>query len=110
MNMFKTGVKIKMNQFKIIKALTLVTGFPYSVSMNVTLTLEDALVKKVRKIAVERDTTLTAMVRDFLESIANCDEELRNKKAIEALEESFKKHEFSLGPRTWSRSDLYDRT
>lgn len=37
--------------------------------MSITLSLDDELVKKVRKIAVERDTTLTGMVRDYLERL-----------------------------------------
>jgi hypothetical protein len=36
--------------------------------MNVTLSLDDRLVKEVRKIAVEQDTTLTGLVRDYLNS------------------------------------------
>ena len=36
--------------------------------MNVTLSIDDELVKKVRKVAVERDTTLTGMVRSYLET------------------------------------------
>ena len=35
--------------------------------MNITLSLDDKLVKGVRKIAVERDTTLTGLVRAYLE-------------------------------------------
>ena len=38
--------------------------------MNITLTLDDELVKEVRKIAVERDTTLTGLVREYLEQVA----------------------------------------
>lgn len=34
--------------------------------MNITFSLEDKLVKEVRKIAVERDTTLTGLVREYL--------------------------------------------
>jgi Family of unknown function (DUF6364) len=34
--------------------------------MNITLSLDDELVKKVRKIAVDRETTLTGLVRDYL--------------------------------------------
>ena len=43
---------------------------PYYGFVNITLSLDDDLVKKVRKIAVERDTTLTGMVRDYLEGLA----------------------------------------
>ena len=38
--------------------------------MNITLTLDDDLVKEVRKIAVDRDTTLTGLVRAHLEQLA----------------------------------------
>jgi len=38
--------------------------------MNITLSLDDKLVKEVRKIAVEQDTTLTGLVRAYLEQLA----------------------------------------
>jgi len=38
--------------------------------MNITLSLDERLVKEVRKIAVERDTTLTGLVREYLEKLA----------------------------------------
>jgi hypothetical protein len=80
--------------------------------MNVTLSLDDKLVKDVRKIAVERDTTLTGMVRAYLEQVAaehtNSDQRHRE---LEALEDSFKRFSADLryGERTWKREDLYER-
>ena len=41
--------------------------------MNITLSIDEEIVKKVRKIAVDKDTTLTAMVREYLTSVANHD-------------------------------------
>ena len=41
--------------------------------MNITLSIDEEIVKKVRKIALDRDTTLTAMVREYLTSVANSD-------------------------------------
>jgi hypothetical protein len=38
--------------------------------MNITLSLDDELIKKVRKIAVERDTTMASPARDYLEQLA----------------------------------------
>ena len=38
--------------------------------MNVTLSLDDKLVKEVRRIAVEQDTTLSGLVRAYLEQLA----------------------------------------
>lgn len=79
--------------------------------MNITLSLDDDLVKKVRKIAVERDTTLTGLVRDYLRSLANGDSALgRKRREREALERSFAEHAFRFGKRTWKRADLYERS
>jgi Family of unknown function (DUF6364) len=79
--------------------------------MNVTLTLDDKLVKEVRKIAVDRDTTLTGLVREYLEKLAaekaNSGEKRRQ---IEALEQTFKKYRFTMGKRTWARADLHERS
>ena len=79
--------------------------------VNVTLSLDDELVKKVRKIAVERDTTLTGMVRDYLEKLAAEDAASgRRRREREALERSFQRFQFRVGRRTWKRADLYARS
>ncbi len=81
--------------------------------MNVTLSLEDELVKTVRKIAVDRDTTMTAMIRDYLKQIvasADAKEAERKRQQLDALERSFEECKFYGGPHTWTRADLYDRT
>ena len=39
--------------------------------MNITLTIDDEIVEKVSKIAVDKNTTLTAMVLEFLASVAD---------------------------------------
>jgi hypothetical protein len=79
--------------------------------MNITLSLEDQLVKRVRKIAVERDTTLTGMVRDYLEKLAADDTASGRKRwEREALERSFERFQFKVGKRTWKRADLYARS
>lgn len=78
--------------------------------MNVTLSLEDDLVKEVRKIAVERDTTLTGLVRSYLQDLAaEHAKSGRKRRELEALEESFKLFQFRMGKRTWKREDLYER-
>ena len=78
--------------------------------MNITLTLDDDLVKQVRRIAVERDTTLTGLVRSYLQQLAAEDAKSgRKRRELEALEESFRKFQFNMGKRTWKREDLYER-
>ena len=86
-------------------------GFPYYGNMNLTLSLDDKLVKKARKIAVERDTTLTGMVRDYLEKLAaEGAASGRRRREREALERSFESFRFKVGRRTWRRADLYARS
>ena len=86
-------------------------GFPYYGNVNLTLSLDDKLIKKVRKIAVERDTTLTGLVRDYLERLAAEDAASgRRRREREVLERSFKSFRFKVGARTWKRADLYARS
>lgn len=79
--------------------------------MNITLTLDDNLVKEVRKIAADRDTTLTGLVRTHLEQLAAENAKTgRKRRELEALERSFDLVKVSLGKRNWRREDLYERS
>ena len=79
--------------------------------MNITLTLDDDLVKDVRKIALERDTTLTGLVRAYLEQLsAENANSGRKRRELEALQRSFEKFKFRIGKRTWTRADLHERS
>jgi hypothetical protein len=78
--------------------------------MNITLSLEDDLVKEARKIAVERDTTLTGLVRSYLKDLAaEHARSGRKRRELEALRESFEQYQFNIGKRTWKREDLHER-
>lgn len=76
--------------------------------MNITLNIDEEIVKKVRKVAIDKDTTLTAMVRDYLTWVAKGDA-LERQQTIAALDESFERLSRDMGPRQWSREDLYVR-
>jgi len=79
--------------------------------MNITLSLDDKVVKEARKIAVERDTTLTALVRDYLENlVAQNTISGRKRRERETLERSFREIQFRIGKRTWRREDLHARS
>lgn len=75
--------------------------------MNITLSIDEEIMKKVRKIAIDRNTTLTAMVRDYLTAVANSDAGVKQER-VAALKESIRRHGRDLGPRTWTRDDLYE--
>lgn len=75
--------------------------------MNITLSIDETIVKKVRKIAIDRDTTLNAMVREYLTSVADSDAAVRKEQA-DALMASTERLARDMGPRRWTRDDLYD--
>jgi hypothetical protein len=78
--------------------------------MNVTLSIDDELVKTVRKIAVDHETTLAAMIREYLERVAAEDSIYGRKRSeLDALERSFEVCQFRVGAHTWRREDLYER-
>jgi hypothetical protein len=85
-------------------------GLTYYGSVNITLSLDDDLVKEVRKIAVERDTTLTGLVRAYLQELAaEHAKSGRKRRELEALERSFEEIQLNIGKRTWRREDLHER-
>jgi hypothetical protein len=75
---------------------------------NITLSVDEETIKKVRKIAVDQNTTLTAMIRDFLVSVARRTAPERER-AVRSLEASFAKFSRDMGPRSWRREDLHER-
>lgn len=78
--------------------------------MNVTLSLDDKLVKEARKIAVERDTTLAGLVRAYLEALVQEHAASgRKRRERDALERSFQQFRFRVGKKRWKREDLYAR-
>jgi len=79
--------------------------------MNITLSIDDDLVKEVRKIAVERDTTLTALVRKYLKDLAEEHAKTgRKRREREALERGFRQFQFRVGRKAWNREQLHERS
>ena len=76
--------------------------------MNITLSIDEEIVKKVRKIAVDKDTTLTAMVREYLTSVANRDVAQRTEH-VARLKDALQRISRDMGPRRWTREDLHGR-
>jgi Family of unknown function (DUF6364) len=92
------------------KPFALIKGSTYYGYVNITLSLDEQVVKQARKIAIERDTTLTGLVRSYLEELAaEHAKSGRKRRELDALERSFQEFQFDLGKRTWSREDLHDR-
>jgi plasmid stability protein len=75
---------------------------------NLTLSIDDDLLKRARIRALERDTSVNALVRDYLQNLVARDSPQSGMAEFLALAKSI--HAGS-GPegRTWTRDELYER-
>ena len=75
---------------------------------NVTLAMDDALPQDARRVAFERDMSLTEMIRDYLKDAVK-GWQLGHKAKARQLIETFKRNSVHVGKRDWTREDLYER-
>ena len=75
---------------------------------NITMSIDKELLKKARKIAVEKETSLTGLIRSYLKELVEKEEVLRESAAAE-LESLFSNSEAVVGKKTWTRDDLHAR-
>ena len=74
---------------------------------NVTIALDESLLREVRRIAADRSTTLNGMIREFLEELVR--RESRAIKARRRIVEQCRETRAEVGRRTWSRDELHER-
>jgi hypothetical protein len=74
---------------------------------NITLAMDETLLDEVRVAAAKKGTTVNAMVRDYLMSVAKLED--RKERARRRIRELAEKSTAEVGPITWKREDLYDR-
>jgi hypothetical protein len=75
---------------------------------NITMAIEEKLLKKARKIAIEKDTTLTGLIRDYLDTLVLREEHIKEK-AIAELEGLMEGSVAEVGEKNWTREDLHER-
>jgi hypothetical protein len=75
---------------------------------NVTLAIDADLLKKARKIAVEKDTTVTGLIRGYLETLIE-KEGISKKETIHELVKLFDHSNARVGKKNWNREDLHER-
>ena len=74
---------------------------------NVTIALDEALLREVRGIAADRSTSLNAMIREFLQELSE-----RESKAVQArkrIVDLCRESQAKVGPRNWTRDELHER-
>ena len=74
---------------------------------NVTLAIDESLLREARRIAADRSTTLNAMIREFLEELAQ--RESKAALARERIADLCRNTRAEVGPMTWTRDDLHER-
>jgi hypothetical protein len=74
---------------------------------NITLSVDENVLSAVRRHAAERNSTVNALVRDYLTNLATHED--RAKLARARLKELSKQSQGRLGKKTWSREELHDR-
>ncbi|HEY8828173.1 MAG TPA: hypothetical protein VIM17_10500 [Jatrophihabitantaceae bacterium] len=75
---------------------------------NLTIVIDDDLLKRARLRALEQGTSVNAVLREYLEAFAGRD---TTRTAIATLLDLSDRASSGSGPggRTWTREDLYER-
>lgn len=76
-------------------------------SRNLTLTIDEDLLLAARKLALDKNTSVNAMVRDYLADITT--QAQKRAEARATLEQFFQERRGRVGEITWTRDELYDR-
>jgi Family of unknown function (DUF6364) len=77
------------------------------VSRNLTLTIDEELIRAARKVALDRNTSVNNLVRGFLETLVA--ESGEQRAAMIQIEEVFKRKPFVVGKKNWTRAELHER-
>lgn len=74
---------------------------------NITLSVDETVLEVVRRRAAEQNSSVNALVREYLNNLAEQDS--RAKTARARLRELSESTHGRFGDKTWQRDDLYDR-
>ena len=76
--------------------------------MNLTMTIDSKILKQARRAAMERQVSLTSLVREYLQQLASKEND-QAKRTAQALKASFARNRRNIGRISWSREDLHVR-
>jgi hypothetical protein len=75
---------------------------------NLTITIDDELLKRARLRALERNTSVNALLREYLEAFAGDRSGSAARKRFTAIARAANSSSGGKG-RTWSRDELHER-
>ena len=74
---------------------------------NVTLSIDEKVLREARRIAAQRSTSLNALVRQYLEELTQ--RESRAEEARRRILELCRASRAEVGTRRWTRASLHER-
>jgi metal-responsive CopG/Arc/MetJ family transcriptional regulator len=74
---------------------------------NVTIALDEKLLREARRIAAERSTSLNAMIREYLNTLT--ERESRAATARSRIVELCRRSGAEIGTKKWTRDELHER-
>jgi hypothetical protein len=77
------------------------------VQKNLTLTIDEDVLREARKVALDRKTSVNQLVREYLTELAG--QAHRRNEAADSLAEIFRTLKVDVGPITWTRDELHER-
>ena len=75
---------------------------------NITMSIDEKLLKRARKAAIDKNKSLNSLIKEYLEYLAENEESNKNKIA-KKLQLIFNKSTAVVGEKKWSRENLYER-
>ena len=78
-------------------------------TQNITLSLPRSLLKRIKRLAADRDTSVSALMAEALAELADADRRYTTakKRAVAAMRSA--RSLGTNGVRTWSRDELHER-
>ena len=76
--------------------------------MNLTLAVDGDILREARKIAIDEDTSVSALIRGFLADLV-ASRRARRSRPAEEMFRTFDAHPVKLGRVSWTREDLHER-
>lgn len=75
---------------------------------NITMSIDENLLKKAKKAAIDKNSTLTAMIRKYLEHLSET-EENKKQQVISELKSIYNNTKIEIGKINWKREDIHER-
>jgi predicted transcriptional regulator len=74
---------------------------------NITLKIDEELLRRARRLALRRKTSINAIVRKGIEDFVSGD--LSREAAVKGLEVFFRRTSARVVAKTWTRDELHER-